>query len=741
MTLLNPIGNTLADLFFDFMLTPIMPPGPTHFNSATQKWSTIDSILVTPQLLPLFGDMNFLEQMQFGSDHFPLSVNMHLPTEETRNSLRWDWENADWDRYREELLQRLLEWIRTVDDVGLDELVDSLTEIIVQTGLKHVGQKLVVQKGKRRRKTFWNRTLSRLKTLLHSKRREWQRRRSRRAWQKYCDAQRKYKNELKRAKCIHWNNMVEKLNSGADDSFFKQYKKVANSVIKIPPLVVEGITTVSDEQAANAFTNAFKRGAIQPVIDSNTKDEVDEYCEESANCQLDPEYPWSPEKVWNIICALGSNKACGDDQLHNRLLKEGGFIVAVAANAVFEKCWSLGVFPGLWKLGILSPIPKTSKPSNDPTKYRPIALLSCLGKVYERLLHQRLRKIIEPYGLSTRQAGFRPGRNCEELLVDLTEDITASFAGRSATEAVFLDISKAYDSVWREGLVAKLIKKGVNSNLLSSLSSFLEDRFYVSRVNNTKGDWQEFDHGVPQGSVLSPTLFIIFVDDLAKELEPMDLIRIAFFADDIAIWTEPPPPGSDPDTHHQEALAQLQRALDTVAEWAESWRLKFNPDKCKYVQFTRCTQRRVPCANLKLGSVNLRHYPKARYLGVIFDRKLSFRDHIRHLKTKFHARTAMMYALIDRSVGLSPRRMLQLYCSCVRPSLEYGAIAWAPTILMNQSSLNELEKLQSKFENYHGRGAHHACSLLGSMDWNQAIEASFRRNCRQTRRKNSLPPK
>ena len=353
--------------------------------------------------------------------------------------------------------------------------------------------------------------------------------------------------------------------------------------------------------------------------------------------------------------------------IHNLLLSKAADIIAPAAHAAFKFCWKCGAFPQIWKKGHLTPIPKTPRPSTDPRKYRPIALLSCMGKVYEKVIGAQLQRQVSHYPLCVHQAGFQPQRNCEEQILRLTEDILTSFESRSATDAVFLDISKAYDSVWHKGLLYKLkLHFNISGNLLRTIQSFLQNRSYCVRVGSTYSEWRTFNHGVPQGSVISPLLFIMYINDLGQRLLTVPGVKLAMFADDIAIWTDPTCPHS---------RSHLQRALAVVRNWSKDWRLQFNGDKCHYICFTRC-RNIPPIPNLRVGGKTLQPISVVRYLGVWFDAKLTFARHVDHLCSKLYKRIAMARTLVDKSAGLTTKRFTSIYLTTIRPAMEYAVCAW-----------------------------------------------------------------
>ena len=245
--------------------------------------------------------------------------------------------------------------------------------------------------------------------------------------------------------------------------------------------------------------------------------------------------------------------------------------------------------------------------------YRPISLLSCVSKVLERIVTDRVTFHLENRAqISDYQFGFRSTRSTEWALWNFVQAAGVTMKSRRKTIMVSLDIDSAYDRVWHEGLLVKLSSVGIPLGLLGWIGTFLQATLRVGLALCTR----HLLMGVPQGSPLSPILFLIFIDDIIQTLR--SLAQAQAFANDMVIWWTVAK--GEMGNHLGNSV------LDAVTAWANKWKMIFNPDKCKFLVISRL--RREPTPVLRLGGVALECVPCLRYLGVMIDSTLSWSDHI-----------------------------------------------------------------------------------------------------------------
>ena len=348
---------------------------------------------------------------------------------------------------------------------------------------------------------------------------------------------------------------------------------------------------------------------------------------------------------------------------------------------IFNLSWSSHSFPSIWKTSSIVPIHKMGKPLDSPASFQPISLTSCVSKLFERIILSRLLFFLESNSiLSPRQAGFRPGRSTLDQILYLSQSISDGFnkpRPGSRTILSTIDFSKAFDSVWHPVLFHKLISAGLPPCFAHWTQSFLSDRRACVVFQNHKSRSFRVRRGVPLGSVLDPVLFSLFINDLSASL--FSSVSCSLYADDLAICSSSP---SVPT-----AVEATQGALFRLERWSEYWCLPLNPSKCEASFFSVDPHQ----ANLLLLRSPLCFNPTLTFLGVTFDRTLSFSKHVSSLKAKFFLRLKALRCISASSWGPSKESLSVLYKSFLRPLLTYASPRWFP--FLSVTNLTKLERL------------------------------------------------
>ena len=377
--------------------------------------------------------------------------------------------------------------------------------------------------------------------------------------------------------------------------------------------------------------------------------------------------PFSPTEFLAAASNLTPSTATGPDKVANPMLKHLPRSGMDFLLHIFNLSWSSHSFLSIWKTSSIIPIHKMGKPLDSPASFRPISLTSCVSKLFERIILSRLLFFLESNSiLSPRQAGFRPGRSTLDQILYLSRSISDGFntlRPGSRTILSTIDFSKAFDSVWHPALFHKLISAGLPPCFARWTPSFLSDRRASVVFQNHKSRSFRVRRGVLQGSVLGPVLFSLFINDVPASL-PFP-VSCSLYADDLAVWSSSP---SVPT-----AVEATQGALIRLEHWSEYWCLPLNPSKCEASFFSVDPHQANLQPNILLLGSRLRFNPTPTFLGVTFDRTLSFTKHVSSLKAKFFPRLKALRCISASSWGPSKESLSVLYKSFIRPLLTYAS--------------------------------------------------------------------
>ena len=380
------------------------------------------------------------------------------------------------------------------------------------------------------------------------------------------------------------------------------------------------------------------------------------------------------EMVLKVIRLLNINKSYGPDMLHPRLLVELAELISSPVATLFNTTLKSGVLPNDWKQALITPIYKKGS-RHLPENYRPISLTAILCKIMEKFVRDQLvAHLREQNLLSTKQYGFITGRSTTtQLLYYLDECVNKTVDG-GVVDAIYLDFSKAFDTVPHRRLLGKLEAYGIHGNLLIWIRGFLDRRTQEVVVNGAKSATAPVLSGIPQGTVLGPVLFVIYINDLLDNISSSGLM----FADDTKLFRQ---------IRSREDALLLQSDIAKLEEWSNTWQLHFNADKCHVLTLGRFenirhAHRYTICYN------EMDHVFNEKDLGVTIDAELKFEEHI---SRKVRIANAIVGQIRRSFSYLDCDTFRRIYTAFVRPHLEYGQAVWSPHLLRN---INMLENVQ-----------------------------------------------
>ena len=386
------------------------------------------------------------------------------------------------------------------------------------------------------------------------------------------------------------------------------------------------------------------------------------------------------KQVYDILCKLYVNKALGPDNLSPVVLKYCSNEFKRSVCQLINRSLSEGVVPKDWLFANVIPVYK-SKDKNQTSNYRPISLLSLISKVAERCIYNHIYPHIVNL-LHPSQHGFLSGKSTATQLVQFLMDASSSIDNSSQIDVIYTDFAKAFDSVSHKLLLEKLCKIGFNGNLLQWLNSYLSNRYQRVLVNGVASDWVKVTSGVPQGSILGPVLFLIFINDLP---EMLNYCKPLLFADDAKIFASKIQSFND--------CTRIQDDLNALSDWCITNKLDLNVLKCKVMCITR--SRSPIYFKYCIKGEPIERVSEMKDLGVVIENTLSWNNHV----NKIIAKANRILGLIKRTVGFNaPEHVkLQLYQSLVRSNLEYCSQAWNGLTITNRVKLERVQRAATRY--------------------------------------------
>lgn len=380
-------------------------------------------------------------------------------------------------------------------------------------------------------------------------------------------------------------------------------------------------------------------------------------------------------EILTSIKKLPNKPTSGRDMIPSFLVKDCANCIVTPLYKIFNLILSTQIFPDVWKIARICPVLKGGDGS-EVTNYRPISILNNFAKVLEMSVYTSIFPQIKPL-ISNFQHGFMPCRSTVTNLIEFYEDVAEIVDKRGQVDVVYTDFSKAFDKIDHPTLLSKLRRLGISQNLLNLFSSYLENRLQTVFYNGYYSNYFKSTSGVPQGSNLGPLLFLIFINDIADNVDCKTLL----FADDLKIYTAV-------SGYHD--AANLQNQLNKLSQWCQKNNLLLNASKCKTCSFTRKTNPIL--YNYTINNVDLQRCEEIKDLGVTFDVKLDFVVHI--CNTIKAASKNLGFIVRNCQTFTNETALKTLYYSLVRSKLEYAAVVWNPHYEVHIAAL---EKVQRKF--------------------------------------------
>ncbi|KAI8486739.1 hypothetical protein Bbelb_354870 [Branchiostoma belcheri] len=604
------------------------------------------------------------------SDHLITATALTIQaSQHSGKRLVWLYDKADIEALHQDIATA--PWDINLIFDSMDDIWDSWYSMFIAICERHIPHKLISTTRTAKPWIYSNKQIRaaiRRKHRLHSRAK---RLNTEDAWATYRRQRNLVTNLTRRAETVYIEGLVNDVETGNTRRFFTYAKSaLGKTSTGIPALQVDSVILETPEAKANALNDFFIKQTDLP----GRSDPIPTFQPTTVPESVLDSLQLSEEEVRQQLRTLQVGKSGGHDKITPRLLRLVADPISVPLTRLYNKSLLLGQVPTEWKKANVTPIHKAGN-RHLTNNYRPISLLSTVSKVLETLVNKRLTAHVNRI-LTDNQSGFRPLDNTTLQLTRLVEEWTDAMDKGEIVGCVFLDLRKAFDKVWHAGLLSKLKSYGISGLMHDWFSSYLSDRKQRVVIQGATSTWKSPLAGVPQGSVLGPTLFILYINDLATSRTHC---LANLFADDTSLSF----------SHHSahRVVATLNRELSTVSTWLSTWKLEANIDKCKVMFITTRTLPQ-PIPPVTLGGTVLQVVTSHKHLGVTLTNTLSWSQHIEVISNKARRSSGLLCALRRK---IPQNLLLRLYITITRLTLEYADIVWAGLTLRDQRTLESVQ--------------------------------------------------
>ncbi len=382
--------------------------------------------------------------------------------------------------------------------------------------------------------------------------------------------------------------------------------------------------------------------------------------------------------VLEYLQDLNIAKSTGPDNISPRFLRDMSQYIAGPLTIIFRKSIDEGNLPEDWKVANITPVYKNKGNKHHSTNYRPVSLTSVVCKILEKIVRKEILNHMKRNSLFAKeQHGFLEGRSCITNLLETLDVWTRISDDKGIIDCVYLDFKKAFDSVPHQRLLTKVKGYQIRGKIFEWISSFLTGRKQRVIVDGESSTWEDMSSGVPQGSVLGPILFVIYINDLPDAVDS----QIKMFADDTKIYRR-----IDSNTDYE----MLQHDIENLQTWTMRWQMQFHPDKCKTLHVMDPDSKRTYKMDNNGTSCVLEPVHMEKDLGVTTDDLLAFDKQSQESVKKAQR---ILITIRRTFTFIDEETMLQLYKPLVRSRLEYGVEIWSPSLKRN---IREVEAIQRR---------------------------------------------
>ena len=630
--------------------------------------------------------------------HVPVIVSISCTVAQTQPPReRMCIKNMNWEEWSQDIEAAVddnSQYLNSIEDPKV--LLQFINNILNSSTEKHGTKKVITCHSK----PYWSKKLSELSKILRSNRKNYTKRNTDRNKDKLLQSKLEFDEERKRACQEFIMKKAHNLNAAESQKFWKEFKKLAtsNTNQSVNPLDdgEGGLVTGKEEKEQLLFSTFFEGKHMEDAnFDEHFYEQINTQYDDIINTERNEDNEDSDvlnaeitetEIRNNIKHYKSSGKSFDNEGNHPEMFKNLGPLGLNLILILFNMC--LNMKSWIWQNAEVIFLRKEGKKSYSlPGSYRPISITAYLGKLLEKILSIRAIKFLKKKNcFDPFQEGFTEKKNTIRYLNRLIMSIKSDIQQGKTVICLFLDFEKAFDSVWKRGLIVKLFKLGFRGHFLKLIDHFLASRKVCLNINGSKGKTRNCsEYGLPQGSVLSPILFKIFMLDFLEYINDVNTALFKF-ADDGSIKITA-------DTT-AECLTRLQEVLNALNTWALKWRMKINclPNKTEVMCFgTAENDRSLIPQEFKLGSQKIKLVKNTKVLGITIDEELTFTQHSQDVYKKLITRWNLIQIYCNRNWGFTQKVMVELTRTLFLSCLFYGSHLW-----INQKNMKDINSLYYK---------------------------------------------
>ena len=615
-----PRGRIMDKIVADYQLNILNNWAPTRIYGSSE--SAID-LSICSQTLQANTNWTTFETPR-DSDHCPILLTLNACARERgvkyRSLRKMDWAKYQGSKVWKHISQLADESVSPADMV--EDFYSRMTTAVAESVPEEIKKPYYP-------KPWWSAELTDSLSKREKAYKTYKRRRSPQNFIKWKRARAEHRMKVKEHKTKTWRDMCNKMNVNTSR------KKVWESIAKIKGKTAKKISILEDKGVryttipaiCNKLATTFEK--ISKTENYSTAFQKIKEKEESKNLNFltNKEEDYNKEmSERELEAALQQAKDTtpGPDEITYEMLRKlpdnGKAYLLKIYNAIYRTEY----FPELWRKSIIVPIQKPGKSASSPFNYRPIALTSTVCKTMERIVNVRLQDYLERReNFGKIQTGGMKGRSAIDQLVGLETAIRSGFANEEHVISLFFDLEKAYDLTWKRGIMRDLHAQGLRGRLPRFVERFLTDRTFRVRINGIVSDEKVQENGIPQGSILSVTLFIVKIDAIARLIPSEVRFHSSLYMDDLQV--------SYRHSDIRVIQARLQNLLHDIADWTESNGFRFSPAKTKMMHFSNREHAILP-PSLYINQNQIESVNEVKFLGVYFDSKLNWKAHVEKVR-------------------------------------------------------------------------------------------------------------